>query len=75
MTTTMTTEVGHGLEGPTFAKIDGFRGRLITANHADYDIARAVWNGAIDRHLVDVVVAAVVGERLRVGRVDGGTGL
>ena len=30
-------------------EIDGFRGRLISADHADYDIARAVWNGAIDR--------------------------
>ncbi|HZO00222.1 MAG TPA: FAD-binding oxidoreductase, partial [Burkholderiales bacterium] len=29
--------------------IDGFRGRLIGADHVDYDIARAVWNGAIDR--------------------------
>jgi FAD/FMN-containing dehydrogenase len=30
-------------------EIDGFRGRLITADQPDYDIARAVWNGAIDR--------------------------
>jgi FAD/FMN-containing dehydrogenase len=30
-------------------EIDGFRGRLISAGHPDYDIARAVWNGAIDR--------------------------
>jgi FAD/FMN-containing dehydrogenase len=30
-------------------EIDGFRGRLITADHTDYDTARAVWNGAVDR--------------------------
>src|SRR5919108_923250 len=29
--------------------IDGFRGQLIPADHADYDAARAVWNGAVDR--------------------------
>jgi hypothetical protein len=34
---------------PTTGEIDGFRGRLISAGHADYDVARAVWNGAIDR--------------------------
>src|SRR5688500_17958512 len=50
MTTTSTTaEVGHGSKDPTAVEIDGFRGRLISADHADYDIARAVWNGAIDR--------------------------
>ncbi|MGE5830427.1 MAG: FAD-binding oxidoreductase, partial [Micromonosporaceae bacterium] len=30
-------------------EIDGFRGQRITADHADYDTARAVWNGAVDR--------------------------
>ena len=41
MTTPTTTKVGH--------RIDGFRGRLITPDQRDYDSARAVWNGAIDR--------------------------
>ncbi|HEU0287107.1 MAG TPA: FAD-binding oxidoreductase [Nocardioidaceae bacterium] len=31
-------------------EIDGFRGRLITTDHTDYDTARAVWNGVVDRH-------------------------
>src|SRR5262249_30754083 len=48
MTTPMPTEVGQGSR-PTIVEIDGFRGRLISADRADYDIARAVWNGAIDR--------------------------
>jgi FAD/FMN-containing dehydrogenase len=30
--------------------IDGFRGQLITAQDEGYDSARAIWNGAIDRH-------------------------
>src|SRR5262245_38886384 len=30
-------------------EIGGFRGQLITADHPDYDTARAVWNGAVDR--------------------------
>src|SRR5262245_1069702 len=29
--------------------IDGFQGQLITTDHPDYDTARAVWNGAVDR--------------------------
>jgi FAD/FMN-containing dehydrogenase len=30
-------------------QIDGFQGPQITPDHADYDAARAVWNGAVDR--------------------------
>src|SRR6266511_4314008 len=54
MTIPTPAEVGHGSKEPTVVEIDGFRGRLISADHADYDIARAVWNGAIDRrpHLI-----------------------
>jgi FAD/FMN-containing dehydrogenase len=29
--------------------IDGFRGELITSDDTNYDTARAVWNGAVDR--------------------------
>jgi FAD/FMN-containing dehydrogenase len=43
MTTPTTAEV------PAVAKIDRFRGRLINSDDADYDGARAIWNGAIDR--------------------------
>ena len=49
MTTATTTPVGHRGKQPPIAEIAGFRGRLISADHPDYDIARAVWNGAIDR--------------------------
>jgi FAD/FMN-containing dehydrogenase len=30
-------------------EIEGFRGQLITADHTEYDAARAVWNGSVDR--------------------------
>ncbi|HKE70449.1 MAG TPA: FAD-dependent oxidoreductase, partial [Nocardioidaceae bacterium] len=30
-------------------EIDGFQGQLITADHDEYDAARSVWNGVIDR--------------------------
>ena len=49
MTTTTTAQVGHASKEPTVVEIDGFRGRLISPDHADYDIARAIWNGAIER--------------------------
>src|SRR5262245_35493579 len=49
MTTPTTAEVGYGSKEPTVVEIDGFRGRLIRAGYEDYDTARAVWNGAIDR--------------------------
>src|SRR5688500_18994967 len=48
-TTSPAAELGHGSKGPIAVEIEGFRGRLINADHVDYDIARAVWNGAIDR--------------------------
>lgn len=50
MTTPTTAEVNRRSSGSTDVQIDGFRGRLIGPDHADYDIAREVWNGAIDRH-------------------------
>ena len=40
MTTSTTAEVGHGGKERTVVEIDGFRGRLIGADHADSDIAR-----------------------------------
>jgi FAD/FMN-containing dehydrogenase len=49
MTTPTTGQVGRLSEEATTMEIDGFRGQLITSDHADYNTARAVWNGAIDR--------------------------
>jgi FAD/FMN-containing dehydrogenase len=49
MTTATTAEVVQGSKTPSVVEIDGFRGRLMRVDDADYDTARAVWNGAIDR--------------------------
>ncbi len=41
--------VGRLSDEATPMGIVGFRGQLIAADHADYDTARALWNGAVDR--------------------------
>jgi FAD/FMN-containing dehydrogenase len=37
------------MTAPTLTQIPGFRGELIAPDHNDYDDARAVWNGTVDR--------------------------
>src|SRR5262245_26413040 len=49
MTTPTNARPSHGVREPAAPEIDGFRGRQTRADHADYDTARAVWNGAINR--------------------------
>jgi hypothetical protein len=49
MTTSTTAEVGRGGKELTVVKIDGSTDLPIRAEHAGYDIARAVWSGAIPR--------------------------
>src|SRR4029450_8545202 len=40
---------GGAMTAPTAMQIPGFRGDLITPDHHDYEDARAVWNGTVDR--------------------------
>lgn len=68
-------DTDRGVRSPARRRtIPGFDGRLITGDDHDYDVARAVWNGAIDRHPLAIArcesvddVAAV----LRAGRERG----
>ena len=53
MVTPTTAEVSQRTRKPTVVEIDGFRGRLIGAGHPDYDTARALWNGVIDRRATE----------------------
>ncbi|RWG85879.1 MAG: FAD-binding oxidoreductase [Mesorhizobium sp.] len=52
--TAMIEGVGLQSKETGVAEIGDFRGRLISADQADYDTTRAMWNGAIDRrpHLI-----------------------
>ncbi|GAA1802499.1 FAD-binding oxidoreductase [Agromyces neolithicus] len=47
--TPLTGHSGNAGARATAEAMHGFRGQLITADHADFDTARAVWNGAVDR--------------------------
>ena len=56
MTTPTPAEVGHGIKEPTVVEIDdGFRGQLISADHADYDIARGLTGARDEFHLAAIV--------------------
>jgi FAD/FMN-containing dehydrogenase len=49
MTAPASQRIGQPSDTVTRMEIPGFRGELIAAGHADYDDARAVWNGTVDR--------------------------
>jgi FAD/FMN-containing dehydrogenase len=57
MTATMGTMAVAGLA-------DGLRGRVILPEHDEYDTARRVWNGAIDRHPAIIVQCSGVADIL-----------
>src|SRR4029453_12304271 len=41
--------IGQPRDTVSGMEIPGFRGEGVAAGHADYDDARAVWNGTVDR--------------------------
>ena len=49
MTALTSERIGRAGDTVTGREILGFRGELIASEHADYDAARAVWNGTVDR--------------------------
>lgn len=58
----------------TSSAIPGFRGRLVVPEDADYDDARAIWNGAIDRRprfVARCLSASDVAAALRFGQERG----
>jgi FAD/FMN-containing dehydrogenase len=50
MTATTFERASRPSDTTTRPEIPAFRGALIAPEHADYDDARAVWNGSVDRH-------------------------
>jgi FAD/FMN-containing dehydrogenase len=51
-----------------------FTGQTLTSGHPDYDLSRAVWNGAIDRKpalIASCTTAAQVADAIRFGRASG----
>ena len=74
MTTPIATKISHRNNGSAVADIEGFRGRLIGPDDIDYDIARAIWNGAIDRRprmIARCIGTADVAAAVRFAREDG----
>jgi len=53
----MTTVIGTGGRGVSRSALaslqDGLRGQVIRPDHGEYDRARRVWNGSIDRYPAD----------------------
>src|SRR3954470_22766051 len=64
MTTAAT--IPHGLGEATLAELEqGLRGQLIRPGDEGYDEARAIWNGAHDRHPAVIVRCAGVADVMR----------